>query len=199
MLSVPSDLQLDALREVANVGCGHAASALSKLVGGRPVRIEVPQAHAVPSRQVGELLGGDQASVCGVVKMEGALDGKVVLVLSEQTAQQLAALLLDAPQASLELNVARSALEEVTNILASACLSAIGHLTTLTLLPSPPRLLRGSAEHIAQAILAGGTAGEMVVVLETRFGTAVAPPLQGRLLLLPDQRSLGTLLTRLGL
>ena len=37
--SPPTAVQLDALKEVANVGCGHAASALSQLVGGHQVRI----------------------------------------------------------------------------------------------------------------------------------------------------------------
>ncbi|MFN7133862.1 MAG: chemotaxis protein CheC, partial [Myxococcales bacterium] len=41
----PAGLQerdLDALREMTNIGCGHAASALSRLVGDRRVSIEVP-------------------------------------------------------------------------------------------------------------------------------------------------------------
>ena len=31
------ELQRDALREVANIGCGHAANALARLMGGKPV------------------------------------------------------------------------------------------------------------------------------------------------------------------
>ena len=59
----PSDIQLDALREVANIGCGHAISALAKMVGGRTVNLSVPRALLADATGVAELLGGTEASV----------------------------------------------------------------------------------------------------------------------------------------
>ena len=42
-----SDLQLDALRELANIGSGNAGTALSSMLG-KPVDISVPTAAALP-------------------------------------------------------------------------------------------------------------------------------------------------------
>jgi len=42
------ELQLDALREVANIGAGHAATALSQLTG-RTVMIGVPEVNVRPT------------------------------------------------------------------------------------------------------------------------------------------------------
>ena len=50
------ELQLDALREVANIGAGHAATALSQLTG-RTVMIGVPEVNVRPLEDVSELLG----------------------------------------------------------------------------------------------------------------------------------------------
>ena len=47
--------QLDGLREVANIGAGHAATALSQLTGHR-VTIEVPEVSIVPLAEVGSVL-----------------------------------------------------------------------------------------------------------------------------------------------
>ncbi len=47
---MPSDyteLQLDALRELANIGAGTAATALSQMLG-QEVALDVPRAHALP-------------------------------------------------------------------------------------------------------------------------------------------------------
>ena len=41
------EVQLDALREIANIGSGTAATALSSMLG-RPVDISVPTALALP-------------------------------------------------------------------------------------------------------------------------------------------------------
>ena len=46
MSSPYSDLQLDALRELANIGSGTAATALSSMLG-RPVDVSVPSARAL--------------------------------------------------------------------------------------------------------------------------------------------------------
>ena len=50
------ELQLDALKEVANIGAGHAATALSQLTS-RTIMINVPEVNVRPLEEVPELLG----------------------------------------------------------------------------------------------------------------------------------------------
>ncbi len=93
-----------------------------------------------------------------------------------------------------------SALAETANIVASACLSAIGKLTRWKLLPTVPELRRGSAREVV-ARPGAETEGEQtspVVVLEARFSAASAPPVSGRMLLVLERESSKALLQRLG-
>jgi len=193
----PSEMQLDALREVANVGCGHAASALSQLVGGAKVQIDVPRVMVTSVREVPAMLGGEQARVvAAMLSIEGELTGHLILVLPESDAFRLTGLLVNSPVRAPLSEVQKSALTEAANIVASACMNAIGGLTGLRLLPSTPTLAHDEAGAIIEEALAdAGSATGLLVVLEARFFSAT---LSGQLLVLPDKKSLKTLLTRLG-
>ncbi|MFY0571727.1 chemotaxis protein CheC [Archangium lansingense] len=193
----PSDIQLDALREVANIGCGHAVNALARLVGGRTVNLSVPRAVLAAASEVAELLGGSEAPVVAArLGMEGQLRGTLLLVLPREDSVALEALLLrrqDAPAEERE-----SALSEAANIVASACLSAIGTLTGWKLLPSVPELVRGAAGLVVSRAVAEAQGDDRVVVLETRFSSVGAPAVSGQVLLVLERESSKALLARLG-
>lgn len=199
-LAGPSELQLDALREVANIGCAHAVTALSRLVGGRKVQIDVPRVLVAPVADLPALVGGEAAAaIAAQLAMHGQLTGHLLLVMPQTDAAHLCTLLLDRPCAQPLDAAAESALGEAANIVASACLTAIGTLTGLRLMPSPPELSQGPAGTLVAAAVADCAADAgLVVVLEARFQTEVAPALGGRLLVLPHRESLATLLKVLG-
>lgn len=196
----PTELQLDALREVANIGCGHAARALSQLVGGRKVQIDVPRVVVAPTGNFTELLGGPDAPlVAATLEVEGELTGRLLVVLPESDAHRLCGLLLNSPSAGAFEEAQKSALGEVANILGSACLGAIGKLIGLRLVPSVPTLVQDIAGAVVEDALAKGDRQDQLgVVLEARFSTSSAPPIGGQMLVLPDRPSLKTLLQRLG-
>ncbi len=193
----PSDIQLDALREVANIGCGHAVNALARLVGGRTVNLSVPRAVLAAAAEVAELLGGAEAPVVAAkLGMQGQLRGVLLLVLPREDSTALEALLLrrqDAPAEERE-----SALSEAANIVASACLSAIGTLTGWRLLPTVPELVRGAAGLVVSRAITEAQGGDRVVVLETRFSAVGAPAVSGQVLLVLERESSKALLTHLG-
>ncbi|KFA87279.1 chemotaxis protein CheC [Archangium violaceum] len=193
----PSDIQLDALREVANIGCGHAVNALARLVGGRTVNLSVPRALLAAAAEVAEMLGGAEAPVVAAkLGMEGQLRGVLLLVLPREDSAALEALLLrrqDAPAEERE-----SALSEAANIVASACLSAIGTLTGWRLLPSVPELVRGAAGLVVSRAVTEAQGGDRVVVLETRFSAVGVPSVSGQVLLVLERESSRALLSRLG-
>ena len=91
-----------------------------------------------------------------------------------------------------------SALAETANIVASACLSAIGMLTSWRLLPTVPTLLRGEAGPILRDAVVATQGDGRVVALETRFDSVGIPAVSGQVLLLLDRESSRALLTRLG-
>ncbi|WP_257453543.1 chemotaxis protein CheC [Archangium lipolyticum] len=193
----PSDIQLDALREVANIGCGHAVSALARLVGGRTVNLSVPRAMLAATSEVAQLLGGGETSVVAAkLGMEGQLRGVLLLVMPTEDSEALEALLLRRRDAPLEDR--ESALSETANIVASACLSAIGTLTGWRLLPTVPALVRGTADAVVAGAMKEAEGNSRVVVLETRFSAVGAPAVSGQVLLLLERESSRALLARLG-
>jgi len=194
---LPSDAQLDALREVANIGCGHAANALARLMGDRVVNVSVPSAALVRPLEASSMLGaGGPDVLCAKLRVEGALEGMLLLVHTQEDAQALQALLLPGNVAPEE---AESALMEVANILASACLSAIGGLTGWRLMPSVPSLVRAPAAEVLAGALGEVRGGaERVMLLEARLDSPSAPAIAGQLLLLLDEPSSTRLLERLG-
>ena len=61
-----SDLQLDALRELANIGSGTASTALSSMLG-RSVDISVPAALVLPMAEAVGTIGNAEDDVTGIV------------------------------------------------------------------------------------------------------------------------------------
>ena len=57
--------QLDALREIGNVGAGNSATALSQVINRR-IDMNVPKVSMVPLEAVPDLVGGPDAVVVGI-------------------------------------------------------------------------------------------------------------------------------------
>jgi chemotaxis protein CheC len=197
--SAPTELQLDALRELANVGCGRAADALSGLLGGRVVSIDVPFVRPLPPGDIPGLSDGEaQRMVAARLLLAGDLSGELLLVFSEKDAREWCALMLGRPAGDRLTDDERSALSESANIAASACLSALGTLTGFRLLPSVPHLFQVGWEARCDRLQAEATEDAPKLVLSTRLYVRGPLALEGRLVLIPDRASTKLLLERLG-
>src|SRR3954454_9396250 len=87
-------IQLDALREVANIGAGHAATALSQMVG-ETIMISVPTINVARLEEIPPQVAAPDEPVAAVLMhMLGDLTGRTLLVFPRRTAMRLAALLL---------------------------------------------------------------------------------------------------------
>src|SRR4026207_327058 len=83
------ELQLDALREVANIGAGHAATALSQMTN-RTIMIAVPEVNVRPLEEVTELVGRpDEVAAAGLRHMMGDLPGRALVMFRDATARAL--------------------------------------------------------------------------------------------------------------
>lgn len=132
----------DVLREVANIGAGHAATALATLTRQR-ILISVPRVIIAPFREAATLLGtADAPAVAVSMQILGDLQGKAIFLMAERDARHLCDHVLLRPQhTTVELEeMERSSLKEVGNILAGAYLNAVAELMRMTLLPSVPTL-----------------------------------------------------------
>jgi chemotaxis protein CheC len=197
------ELQLDALREVANIGGGHAATALSQMTNRR-IMISVPTIYITHLDDVPQQLGDGRTVVVGVLMhMMGDLTGRTLLLVPEANAQVLCDLLLSrAVGTTHSLGVLeQSALKEAGNILGAAYLNALSDFMKMMLLPSVPSLVIDSAAAVlTSAYLNFGRERDYVFCIETRFEFDEAGRvLPGYFLLLPDVVSLRAILDAIGL
>src|SRR6187431_3048409 len=96
-------IQMDALREVANIGAGHAATALSQMVG-QTIMISVPTINVSRLEDIPPQVAAHDEPVAAVLMhMLGDLTGRTLLVFPRRTAVRLASLMLRRPDNPEEL------------------------------------------------------------------------------------------------
>jgi chemotaxis protein CheC len=191
-------VQLDALREVANIGAGHAATALSQMTGQR-IMISVPTINITALEDVPSQLGGPEEPVAAVLmSMLGDFTGRTLLVFPQATAIRMAEVLLKRPASGgpdlSELE--QSAIKEAGNILSGAYMNALSDFMGVTILPSPPSLAIDMFQAVlTTAYLQFGDDRDHVVCVETEFLMHDANErLRGFFLLLPELPSLRAIL-----
>ena len=188
------ELQLDALKEVANIGAGHAATALSQLTS-RTIMINVPEVNIRPLEEVPELLGSaDDVIAAVLMHMMGDLTGRTLVLFPEASAKNLCDILFRrVPGTTAGFTpMEESGLKEAGNILASAYMNALSDFMGMMLVPSVPSLVIDlSAAILTTAYLNFGHDRDYVFCVETAFRVEGATePLRGHFLLLPDMPSL---------
>ena len=193
-------IQLDALREVANIGAGHAATALSQMIGGT-IMISVPTINISRLEDVPPKVSGPEEPVAAVLMhMLGDLTGRTMLVFPRQTAVRLTELMMHRPvndDGEAELSeMAQSAIKEAGNILSSAYMNALSKFMGLMLLPSPPSLaIDMSTAVLTTAYLQFGSERDYVFCIESEFMMMdTSERLRGFFLLIPDTDSLAKIL-----
>jgi chemotaxis protein CheC len=186
--------QLDAIREVANIGAGHAATALSGMTN-QTIMITVPRVYVRPLEEACDLVGAPDAVVAAVLMhMMGDLTGRAMVLFPQRAAHTLCDFLFRRPMgATVELGeMEQSGLKEAGNILASAYLNALSDFMGMMLVPSVPSLvidLSGAVLTTAQVNF--GHDRDYAFCVETSFRVEGAPDsLGGHFLLLPDLSSL---------
>jgi chemotaxis protein CheC len=188
------ELQLDALREVANIGAGHAATALSQLTN-RTIMIDVPEVNVRPLEEVTDLVGADDEIVAAVLMhMMGDLTGRTLVLFPQNSARTLCDILFRRERgATREFGaMEQSGLKEAGNILASAYMNALSDFMGMMLVPSVPSLVVDlSAAVLTTAYLNFGHDRDFVFCVETAFRVeGTSEQLRGHFLLLPDLPSL---------
>lgn len=194
-----NSVQADALREIANIGAGHAATVLSQMTDS-PVMIDVPRVRLSALADVIPGLSGSDGTLIAIsMRMMGDLTGDAVFVLNDTTAKNLAGVLLGKPPATMDLDgpMVRSGLQEVGNIMVSAFFNALATCLGILLMPSVPSYRTGDPEALRSQKVFEATE-EPVLVVETAFvpkdRDAKRDALGGVLLFMPDPPSLAAIL-----
>ena len=190
-----TDLQLDALRELANIGSGTASTALSSMLG-RSVDISVPSAFVLPIADAVGSIGDPEAEVTGVVLgVVGEMQASVLLLFTPNDAKLMCGLL--GVEAGTEIGV--SALMEIGNIVGTSYINALSEMTGMALEPTPPAAATDMLAAIVESVLAErASAGDVALLLDSDL-VVEREDCSVSFLLVPDQGGVDLLLARLGL
>lgn len=181
--------QLDALRELCNIGSGNAATVLSSFLR-QDIRIEVPR--VLRSFELRSTLGDASQWVVIEHTVTGSLGGRLaILVRKSDIPAMLQALMGEARSDWYFDETARSAVREISNILTSYFLGVLGRFLGMTLMPGIPELLVAPAESQIEALWQPDG-----ILIETHFHRADGHSLW-YLLLSPDPQAMGSALNRL--
>ena len=167
-----SALQIDALKEIGNIGAGNAANALSLMLNQK-VDITIPQIKVIPLEKVPDTLGGPENIVVGILlRVEGSAPGSVMFLLPERQALDLVDMLMGRERGTSQNfgELEQSALKEVGNILTGSYLNALASFTKLSLLPSIPAIAKDMLGSIISIVLAEiGQFSDYALLIETEF------------------------------
>jgi len=196
-------IQLDALRETANIGAGHAATALSQMTGST-IMIKVPAISVVSMDDLPAQISPDEEPVAAVLMhMLGDLSGRTLLVFPRATVMRLVELMLRRPVgSSMALGeLESSAIKEAGNILSGAYMNALSDFLGMLLLPSPPTLVIDLSTAVLTSAFGEFSADpDAILCVESEFMlTELHQTLRGFFLLLPDPASLQVMLRALRL
>ena len=132
-----SELEHDAIKEIANIGAGNAATALSDMVNKR-IDIKVPDVSFVAIEKIAETLERPEEQVYGVLlEINGDIDGTMLLMFEKNTALRLISLLLGEEKKDVD-EMGDSTLKEVGNIICAAYLNSLADFLEMKILPGVP-------------------------------------------------------------
>ncbi|GFZ84019.1 CheY-P phosphatase CheC [Paenibacillus marchantiophytorum] len=195
-----ADFQMDVLKEVGNIGAGHAATALSTLLD-KPIDMLVPKVRMLPFEEICESVGGAETVVLAIfLRVDGDAPGNMFFILNLDAAKNMLRDLIgmniqdQEEYSELEL----SALNEIGNILAGSYLSSLADFTNLNMQPTVPALAIDMAGAIlSYGLLQFGQMGDQALLIDTKFLEG-DNEVQGHFFLIPDPESFGKIFSALG-
>ena len=122
-----SEVEQDLLKELGNIGSGHAATALSAMLS-KQVNITVSSAEMEPITYLPERVGGPERHVASVLlELDGDIRGMILILFAVEDAEQMVSTLIGMPYSFDSFDeLGQSAWEEVGNIMSGAYARALG-------------------------------------------------------------------------
>ncbi len=148
-------IELDALKEIGNIGSGNAAVALSKILN-KKILMDVPDTAFIPITQFSHYFGGPDKIVMSIYSpILGDLSGETLFIFSRECALGLVDLMMgNAPGKTKILDeLSESAFKEMANIYIGSYLNAVADLTDIRILPGIPVVATDMVQAIIDSIL----------------------------------------------
>lgn len=198
-----SEIQLDALREVGNIGAGNAATALSQMINAK-VDMAVPQVDILPFDEMVHKLGDeDEIVVAVLLKVFGDAPGNILFLIQESKSRDFADMMLQGFSASSDVDdeVYLSIFQEIGNILGNSYINAITRMTGLSMISSVPAVAVDMlAAILTTSFMDAEQFSDYVLAIDTNFVDEKNENKSGgNFFFIPKPDSLNKILTNLGL
>lgn len=199
----PEGMELDVLKEIANIGAGNAVTALSQMISNK-IDMHVPRVKMLSFQELASIIGGPETLVAGImVSLSGDIEGSMLFILENNDAHHLVGKLmgyqLDEIQTGAFTEIEQSALTEIGNIITGAYLNSISKMTNLKIITSIPYI----AIDMAGAILSVpaiefGKLGDKALLIQSTFRD-MEVDISGYFIMIPTLESYSGILKALGI
>ena len=193
-----SEIGLDGLKEIVNVGGGNAATSISQMINSR-VDMDVPEVEVMAYDELYQKIIADDVEMHAVLsKIVGDIDGALLFVIADESGQKIAKMMLGSDD-NPSNEIIASAVTELTNILFNSFLRAIGDMLQIQLIASLP-ISRYDffGAIISSAYMAFDHYDEQILVIHNEF-TYNNESLDASLFLIPGEGVLDKIFKALGI
>ncbi|MBL4932894.1 MULTISPECIES: chemotaxis protein CheC [Clostridium] len=165
-----SPMQLDAIREVSNIGAGNAATALSQLLN-KKIDMSVPSVNIIDFEEVFSNFT-DEKEVLGIlIRVLGDTPGNILFIFEKDAASEIVEALIGSADMLLT-EMGKSALCEVGNIISGAFMNAISKFTNLSIMASVPAMSHDMLGAVlSSTMIETAQFSENILEIETNFLT----------------------------
>ena len=194
-------MELSVVKEMTNIGLGHATSALSDMTG-KAFNMSVPDVESLSLEEIPALLGGAESFSAGIyMPIEGDVSGHIAFLMPWPSAQSLWKMLLgtqpESPDDISEMDA--SAILEIGNIINSSFLNAISDMTNLSMHATPPFLAVEMSAAILDAIVVEASSRDHVALAIRTVINDYEGSMEGFFVYIPSIGGLRQIFSTLGL
>jgi chemotaxis protein CheC len=149
-LTALSDLERDALSEIANMAMARAANSIRTMVGHQ-VLLSVPAAEILSKEAAAEFIGASDNRILVAVRQDftGAFSGRALLIFPETSSLELMRAVIGRSVSLQEIiELQDEALAEIGNVILNNWVATIANLLKRSLPMSLPVVVRGDGKRI---------------------------------------------------
>ena len=191
-----SPMQLDALKEVFNIGSASAATSLSVLLD-KKIDMGVPNIKII---RLEEILDDDLNNevIAVLVKIVGEASGYILHAFDKHVAEEIIKALI--PNGDVFNDMGMSTIAELGNIIASSYMNAIVSFTGIKMVASVPAVTHDVFNAILiSTFIESGQYDDYILDIETLFKGGGGKSILGHFYYIPQPGSLENILKKLGM
>ena len=164
-----TDLQLDLIKELANIGGGNAATSLSQLID-KPTNMTVPTIDIMDYNEVYKNIMAEEEMVDAVLlKMLGDAEGVFLFINTQESSDHIVKMMVG-DNVPINEEIRGSAIGELVNILVSSFLSAVAKTVDVNLVSSVPFYIQDMFGAILSSVyIESGQYDENIMIIKNEF------------------------------